>query len=219
MMRRRRFGLTTALIAGTPFAMLAVQSYGGEGMLRIYLFSLPATALLVAEAGVALASVRGLRLGVIIVALCTLPTSLVARYGNESYERSTPNEAAAVAVLYRIAPRGSTLVSLSPNLSWQYRGLAEYAYPPSAVDESDFRRVDVAVRRVPKNPHGSYLLVTRSQIAYGEQVYGLPAGWEAVVRHDIAATNRFTVVYRNPEATIYRLNPVKPVRKAPRTAR
>jgi hypothetical protein len=51
-MRRksRRTALTLSLLAFSPFLILALQAYGNEGILRVYLFSLPWTAALAASA-------------------------------------------------------------------------------------------------------------------------------------------------------------------------
>lgn len=208
--RRRKQGLIIGMIAGAPFLMLAVQAYGGEGVLRIYLFSLPGTALLAAEAAVMLASTRRAMIApATCIALLILPTSLVARYGNESYERVTPDEARAIAAVYDLAPIGSTLVSLSPNLTWRYGGLTQYNYAPSALDEFAIRRVDLIISMMANNPKGAYLVITNGQLVYGEQVYGLPVGWGATMQRDIAASRRFAIVYENADATIYKLrNPV-----------
>jgi hypothetical protein len=209
--RRRRQGLIIALIAGAPFLMLAVQAYGGEGILRIYLFSLPGTALLAAEAAIALASTRRAMTALVTgIAMLVLPASLVARYGNESYEHVTPDEARAVAAVYELAPVGSTLVSLSPNLTWRYGGLTQYTYAPSALDEFALRRVDLIISMMADNPKGAYLVVTKGQLVYGEQVYGLPVGWGATMQRDIAASRKFAIVYQNSDATIYKLIRAKP---------
>ncbi|GAA2591230.1 hypothetical protein GCM10010435_82460 [Winogradskya consettensis] len=214
LLRSKKYGLILGIIAGAPFLMLGLQDYGGEGMLRVYLFSLPATALLAAHACVSLAArSRPVAAVVAVAGLLVLPVSLVARYGNESYEHVSAQEGAAVAALYDIAPHGSTLVCLSPNLSWRNIGLSQYDYAQAVLDQFAVRRVDLAIAAMGTNPKGAYLIVTRGQIAYGEEVYGLPADWGRSVQRDIVRSRRFTTVFHNDDATVYRLEPVKEARR------
>jgi hypothetical protein len=213
MLRRRGYGLVAGVITASPFLMLLVQAYGGEGILRIYLFSLPGAALLAAEVVVAAVSARrSLRPVVTVLALCLLPICLVTRYGNESYEHVRPTEAQAISALYGLAPPGSTLWALAPNIAWRQNGLLDYNYGPTTLGELALQRVDVIVAAMSANPAGSYLVYTRGQIRYGEQVYGLSAGWGPALQSAISESGRFIIVYRNADAIIYKL--VKPVRPA-----
>lgn len=209
MLRRRGYGLVAGVITVAPFLMLLVQAYGGEGILRIYLFSLPGAALLAAEVVVAAVSGRrSLRPVVTVLALCLLPICLVTRYGNESYEHVRPGEAQAIEALYGLAPRGSTLWALAPNIAWRYHGLLDYNYGPTTLGDLALQRVDIIVSEMSVNPAGSYLVYTRGQIVYGEQVYGLPSNWGPTLQDAINESGRFIIVYRNPDAVIYKL--VKP---------
>jgi hypothetical protein len=206
MVRRRGYGLVAAVITGTPFLMLIVQAYGGEGILRIYLFSLPGAALLAAEVVVAAVSGRRLlRPVVTVLALCLLPTCLISRYGNESYERVRPTEAEAITALYAFAPPGSTLWSVAPNIAWRNNGLLDYNYGPTALGELALQRVDTIVSAMTVNPAGSFLVYTRSQAVYGEQVYGLPDDWGQSLQTSIEASGRFVIAYRNADAVVYEL--------------
>lgn len=204
--RRRHLSLPVAAMLVVPFSMLAIQSYGGEGVLRVFLFALPATSILVAELVADLA--RAGRVRLVATSLClaaTVPAFFVARYGNESFERFKPGEVAAVSALYEVAPPGSTLVSLTPNVPWRYREFSAYEYEPTALDEFALDNPDLIIELMAGNPRGGYLIVTAGQRSHARHSYGLPAGWAEQVRADIEATGKFDVVYRGEDGVVYRL--------------
>lgn len=205
-LRRRRASLPVLAMLVVPFSMLAVQSYGGEGILRVFLFALPATSMLVAE--LAVDAARSGRAGLVAVTLClaaTVPAFFVSRYGNESFERFTPGEVATVDALYATAPPGSTLLSLTPNIPWRYREFSSYTYEPAALDEYALDNPDTILELLSGNPHGGYLIVTRGQRFHARHSYGLPAGWATTVQARIEASGQFEVVYRSGDGVIYRL--------------
>lgn len=206
--RRRAGGLYLALMAITPFTMLAFQSYGGEGILRIFLFALAPVALLTARAVHDFARHRRGRAAVVLAAgLLAIPTFMVAKYGNESFERVTWDEIETVNALYRLAPPKSTLVSITPNLPWRHQSLSGYDYKPRTLDEFAFDRLDVIITMMSGNPKGAFLIITRGQLIYAEQTYGLPSGWGETVQTELRQSRRFAVVFANDEGIIYQLVP------------
>ena len=217
---RRPPPLTLIALTAAPFA-LVVQNYGSEGVLRMYLFSAPFACLLIAQlivtlvqppgrtqvgrsARVRLRTSRGLVGG---VALALVPLFLVTRYGNESFEQVRPTELHAIQVLYSIAPQGSWLVSPTSQVPWRYDFATVYHYV-RPDDAQGFMRADpAAVRRLVGGPHGrtpTYLLVTRGQLIYASQAYGLPDNWFGGVRRLLTPANGYRLVYRNQDAFIYR---------------
>lgn len=206
---RRRAGLFTLLIAATPLLTVAGQSYGGEGVLRGYLFSLPAAALLAAEALVAAtgAGRRVVAYAGVALTLAALPLTLVARYGNESYEHVTPGEAKAIAALYDLAPPGSTLICLTQSISWRQNGPTRYDYPAPVLSESGPASAHDLIRVLSQNPRGGYVVVSDSQVAYGREVQSLPPDWGAGFERDLLGSGRFAVALGNADATVYRFLP------------
>lgn len=206
--RRRAGGLYLALMAIAPFTMLAFQSYGGEGILRIFLFALPPIALLTARAVHDFARDRRWRVAVVLVAaLLTIPTFMVAKYGNESFERVTRGEIETVNALYTLAPPGSTLVTITPNLPWRLHGLTGYDYEPKNLDEFALDRLDVIITMMSGTPKGAYLIITKGQLVYAEQTYGLPPGWGDTLQTQLRRSGRFAVVFATRDGVIYRLVP------------
>jgi hypothetical protein len=214
--RRRAGGLYLGLMALAPFSMLAFQAYGGEGILRMFLFALAPIALLTARVIHDFARGRRRRMAVVlVVALLALPTFMVARYGNESFERVTKSEIETINALYTLAPPGSTLASVSPNLPWRLRGLSGYIYKPGNLDEFAFERLDVIIAMMSGNPNGAYLIVTKGQLVYAEQTYGLPPGWGNAMQKRLRESGRFAVVFATDDGVIYRLVPA-PTQRARR---
>ena len=203
--RDGRRDLTMVLLAVAPVPLFALQGYGGELVLRLYLFSLPFVAILVA--GIVygrhpgpprrLASVATVAFGC-LVALAFL----VVRYGNERIDLMTSSEVAAVQELYRVAPPGSLLVAASNNLPWKFEKFEQYEYVP-VVDEVLIGDVG-AIADIMSNPkfEHSYLILTTSQGAYAEVFTGLPPGsWERFLA-DATLSGKFRVIYKNQDSEI-----------------
>ena len=200
--RDGRRDLTLLLLAAAPFPLLALQAYGGEIVLRLYLFSLPFVAIL--AAGV----IYGRRPGaprvassVITVAVsCVIAFGfLLARYGNERFEMMTASEVMAVDVLYRTAPPGSMLVAVSYNLPWKFEKIEQYEYMSADVS-LDLGAIET-IMSDPKFQH-SYLILTDSQGALAEVFNGSPPGsWDQFVA-DANASPAFSLVYRNEDSEI-----------------
>lgn len=203
---RHRPPVTLAGLAVAPFVM-AVQNYGTEGVLRIFLFSSPFATLIIAQAAVG--AVRH-RLGrVLVPALCLalVPLFVLTRYGNESYEQVRPDEVQALRTLYAIAPPGSVVISPTTQLPWRFAHATDYRYT-RPLDREGFRRGDPEAIRVlsDSGSHGAaatYLVVTTSQIVYATEALGAPRGWFDKVRPLLSPANGYRLVYRNADAVIY----------------
>ncbi|MGH8906050.1 MAG: hypothetical protein ACRD0K_05960 [Egibacteraceae bacterium] len=200
--RAGRLDLTTILLAGMPFAVLGLQSYGGEVLLRAYLFALPALALL---AAFALWPAGGIErrhepLLLTTASLALLAAFFVARYGNERFEYISYGELQVVEEVYAQAPIGATLVAVSPNLPWRYRDIERFHYQPSLDDFvlSDPLSIRQLMRQVPQQP--AYLLITRGQVAYVEAVYGYPRGWADQLAEQLLASGEFQLVRQTEDS-------------------
>jgi hypothetical protein len=201
-----RLPVAVMALALAPFPILAVQSYGGEAPLRIYLYTLPFMLIIGVRAFVVGADSRfGWRACAlfIVVALIATPLFYVARFGNERFEQIRPGEVTAVSVLYRDVPLGATVVVLNGNVPWRYRDFMAYDYvalqDPTSVDDA----LEQLRTYTSKPGQAVFVLVTKGQAAYAAEAFGL----ENLV-DDVAARLRdsgeFTVVYRNDDATLFR---------------
>jgi hypothetical protein len=208
-MRNGRWDVTAGALALVPLPLFAVQAYGGEMLLRIALFSLPFTALLVALLVLPRPSVTTgpvARLIVFVLAFSMMVGFVVTRYGNERIESFSKDEIAGVAKLYEVAPPGSLLIGIVGNLPWKSVGYESYRYRPNG-DDTYFEQLDAMMTVIRDHDAPAYLILTRGQEAYIQMILNKPASaWDAFVQ-TVMATGRFTVVYRNPDAMIARYVP------------
>jgi len=184
-------GRPVALAVATmvPFGLVALQSYGGEMLLRAYLYALP---LLCALGAVALdhwlghraggRPAHGWRTAAIAAGLGVVFLALVgARGGNDGYVAFRREDVAVVDEAYRIALPGQRLVVLAAYapLNWSRvgelrQGSLERTCPPGP-DEAGCVRDD--------GP--DLVVVNPAQDNYGVIVLGLPAGWTRSVVADL----------------------------------
>jgi hypothetical protein len=207
--------VTVATLAVVPFALLALQAYGGEMLLRVYLFSLPpmlffAAALFFPTPTAGRSWATTVAIG--LTSLLLFGGFLFARYGNERMDLVTSDEVAAVSQLYRMARPGSILMAGSWNLPWRAHGYEQYDYV--ILDYTDartreiFRNADVdALARRMQTTKGqqTYLIITRSEEAEVDLFSGLPAGRLNRLEEALTASPRFTVVLSNQDAAIFTL--------------
>ncbi|WP_432495039.1 serine/threonine protein kinase [Kineococcus gypseus] len=211
VLRRRRVALALAGTALAPFGLLLVQSYGGEVLIRCFLYASPLLAPLAAVAlRRALAGTRALagdgraaRLARRVPApLALVPVLVVASLGlvltrglNVSFERTPPGQRAASEEVYALARAGDAVglpngTGLSPYLRITEVDVA-YLDPdrcdtgpgPACTPDGDPR----------------FLLVSSTQDRYGQLLQGRPAGWV----WDLArawADEGYAVVLRTPDA-------------------
>jgi hypothetical protein len=204
--RRLRAGhwdVTAVALAAAPFPVFALQTYGGEMLLRVTLFSLPFMALLAAfivfprmsEAG------RGSRLTVAVLVFVTASSLMLVRYGNERLETFSEAEVAAIDQLYRTAPPGSQLMAVAGNVPWKWTGYELYRLWPRGGD-AVFGDEAAFVAAAEAHPGPAFLVISRSQRAYAELLLGMEPGAYDAFAADLLATGRFRPVYENEDAIV-----------------
>jgi hypothetical protein len=183
-----------ALVAA-PFLLVAAQSYGGEGLLRVVLYALPFASLLAASAILPSSSgtIRGLLPAItighftgigrtalrIIIAGVLLSFALattIVRGGNDAYVSFSRGELAAVNYAYAHVRAGDTI------------GLANYYLP---IGQRDITTVGVynpgstssyqKIGQLLLQAKPTIIILSQSEEAYGEEVVGYPVGWEATL--------------------------------------
>jgi hypothetical protein len=229
---RRRYRVVDDRVAITlmcmPFLAFGAQSYGGEIALRVYLFALPAAAILIAY--LFFPATRDEDVGprwrafvpVAICAVTLLFGFFIARYGNEEYERIPTGEVTAIDYLYAHDQNGVRLLWPSavpavdtPNMPWEYKDIEKINYIPELAprDPASVAAIVAALRAA--GP-GSYLITTSTQEAYLNQDASYPVDWGKEFRASMAATPGVYTVVANPDAVIYTLHwprgtPVRPL--------
>ncbi|MBL7498624.1 hypothetical protein I6A81_20730 [Frankia sp. CN7] len=224
----RRGRLRAAVI---PVAVMAAssliffgQTYGGEGRLRVYLFSLPWGAIALAsvllpERGLASAVVKArhkLTAGVVLAVTAAL--WMCAFYIPYATGRLTRDEVAAAEWLYDNAdPRLQIIVGDSDfpsNLSPGYPPFTSwFPVPFSLLEDSEYRRnslykgqqTEVAgiVELIKELGGDGYVVFSRSMRTYADLTGLVRPGTMARIEAGVAADPRFEPIYENPNATIY----------------
>jgi hypothetical protein len=227
IVRRLRAGyknLGVMVLAATPVLIIFGESYGGEAIYRVYLFSLPWLALLSAfglrPGRRGWSSARNLpRLAVALLVLLAL--FLPAYFGMAETNQVRPGEVAASEHFYRNAPPHSLLMLASPQ--FPVRLASNYEEFQLAIGESDpnllvvepkLRHRMLGARDVPViaevlRDYGggrpAFLVVSRNGKAYSDVFDLLPSGSLDRLERALARSRRFRVWYRNDDTTIYEL--------------
>jgi hypothetical protein len=186
--------LEAAVVA--PFVLLALQNYGGEGLLRVTLFGLPFVALLAASAlAPRLAGTvapwwparpaRHRSLQAVVVVAVVLGFALattVVRGGNDAFSAFSLGDVKAVNLAYSIVRPGQSIGMVAPYLPVGQRDLgrvslffaANFTTPSIATDEKEMLK---------KRP--TVIVLSATQEAWGEIVAGYPAGWQQRFEGDL----------------------------------
>lgn len=217
--RRKTPWLTAAAGALAPLFLIPAQPYGGELLLRLYLFSLPFAACLVVlplmlERNMAPDRTRGLGLlqGLMLLLLGGLlaATTVITRYGNDSMESFSKDEIAVVNQLYATAPAGSILIEAVRNTPWKAQHYADYDYRALVPAESkaDAAPLNCAQVNDIARHAGAYVLVTRSQHAAAELRGSTPAGDIQRFIDTCGTSPGWTKVFENPGGVIFQVKGV-----------
>jgi hypothetical protein len=203
-----RRDLTWPLLAATPFGLLLLQDYGGEMLLRVYMFSLPFAAFLAAGA---LVEWRGVAdrlrraIPIALVATVLVGAFLVSRYGNERGDYITTDEATGMQQLYRIAPADSVLVGVAGNVFWKFTDYELYHYRVVTPGVTNFDLPGI-LEVMGENPdRNGFLILSRTQRALLEMQYGFTdADWQRF-QQMLADEPSLELVYANADVEIYEL--------------
>ncbi|WP_371658884.1 lipopolysaccharide biosynthesis protein [Streptomyces sp. NBC_00280] len=205
-----------------PFLGFGMQSYGGEMALRVFMFALPGAALLAALAlfprtgvtpkeqerdRISLAPLAALMAGLILMG-----GFLVARWGNESFERTRPGEVAAMNYVYahddptvRLLWLSNDLVdNVTPALPWGAKDMEKVQYEPTLAP-ADPVLVSGLVKALKDAGPNSYLMVNRSQVVYLQLDVGYSASWEHRLLQNLDGRDELKKVFVNSDVTMYAL--------------
>ncbi len=198
---------TIPLLICSAFALLLVQSYGGEGLLRAFLYASPFVAAAIACAFVPARALSFRSAAAFVAAfLLASPVFLIARYGNESFERVEASEVALAECLYETAPPGATLVAISPHLAWQFRDIDLHPHVYENGVRFDGQDVDDFIGQGPAGAP-RYLILTEPQLRFVERFLGAPAGWGDAITARFAADPRWDAVCTGPGGVVYEFVP------------
>lgn len=214
--RRRVRWLTAALGAGAPLVLYVIQPYGGELLLRLYLYGLPFAAPLVVlplmrKGSAPIRWPRGL--GLLLLGSVLALTTIVSRYGNDALENFTPDEISVVDRLYEVAPPGSVLVEAVHNTPWRSQAYAGYVYQTllSATAQPTSNRLNCGVVDSMGQAKGAYLIVTQSQVEEAQLLGIGPPGDVNQFVDKCSTSPGWSLVYKNAGGVIYHIQGVNDV--------
>jgi hypothetical protein len=195
---KRRRDLVPIGLAIVPMFFAAVQSYGGELILRIVLYGLPIMAVLGADALRALVRKRRSLEWVLAVGMVVLMGLVVViRGGNDSFQVVFPEEVAMYRQVAAQTPAGQSIVSVSGVGPAGVVGIDSHSrdadvpagcetdtddvLPVNCLDEG---APDVVVSFLSTEKEGVYL-------------YGKQPGWSLQTLQQLIATGHYTLTYQD----------------------
>ncbi|MCF1595673.1 lipopolysaccharide biosynthesis protein [Streptomyces muensis] len=223
---RRRFHhyreRSLLVLTFVPFLGFGMQSYGGEMALRVFMFALPGAALLTGLAffprtgvtakerdkdKVSLAPLAALMAGLVLMG-----GFLVARWGNEPFERIRPGEVAAMEYVYAHDDPTVRLLWLSddpvnvvtPSMPWGSRDMEKVEYLPTLAPP-DPVLVSGLVKSLKDAGPNSYLMINRGQVTYLRMDVGYSATWESRLIRNLDERQELKKVFANADVTMYAL--------------
>jgi hypothetical protein len=222
-LRMMRYGARVAVPAClviAPVLVAGVQRYGGEGMYRAYLFSLPWLSFFAMWACMRLPPRRGrLRLSRARLAVATGVLAvflLFAYFGQELANHISPSSVQAARWYEEHAPAGSTRLQLAPSspdkLTARYPAVTLADMAP-LLDRPEFRGHRLGARDLPRIERvmregagrRTYLVLTRDQEDFARLNGLLPAGSLATLVSAVSASPDFRPAYERPGAWIFEL--------------
>ena len=179
----RRLDLALAALAVAPFGLMFLQGYGGEMLLRIYLFSVPFMAYHAATAFLPTPRPAGwITIAAIAVVSVGLATGMMlTRYGNEKADLVTAADYRAVQRTIDLAEPGDLIATVNNAApagfaEWEQHRIIGLAGPflegdmDAFLDEMNNRRRD---------GNDAYLLITRGQRSHAELFWDMSdAAWD-----------------------------------------
>jgi hypothetical protein len=232
VVRRLRAGyknLGIAALAVAPAFIALADTYGGEAIYRVYLFSLPWFALLAAFAlrpgGDDWSSVRTVPRLLLPLALL-LALFVPAYFGMAATNEVRPGEVAASQYFYDHAPPRSLLMIASPQFPVRLAGNYEQfrltigeADPSLLTVKPSLRHKLLGDRHVPviaqamrdyAGDEPAFLAVSRNGKVTSQVLDMLPRGSLDELKRALSRSRRFRVWYRNADTTIFQLVQARP---------
>ncbi len=217
--------LVAVLLMVCPLVIMMGQSYGGEAIYRVYLFSLPWAAYLAAQAIVPLGknriALRSLRTAVPVLAMTAL--ILPTYFGLERVSQIRTGEVDAAEYFYANARPGSVMLGIEPNFPAKLAGNYDQFQHPGAGDLSGFARQGRTVDMNTVTPEqlqtilegmieatpavDKYVALSKSQTAYSKVFGTLPPNSVPNLAARLAKAPKWKVWLHNNDAVIYEYVP------------
>ena len=195
---KRRRDLVPIGLAIVPMFFAAVQSYGGELILRIVLYGLPIMAVLGADALRALVRKRRSLEWVLAAGMAVLMCLLVViRGGNDSYQVVFPQEVAMYRQTVADTPAGQSIIALSGVGPGGVTGINDHPRggdtPPGCNTDTDDVLTAACLDEMAPDVLVSFLSIEKE----GVYLYGKQPGWSLVTMQQMLATGHYTLTYQD----------------------
>ncbi|XHM62242.1 polysaccharide biosynthesis C-terminal domain-containing protein [Streptomyces iranensis] len=238
VLRRRAAGFaerSLLVLTFVPFLGFGMQSYGGEMALRVFMFALPGACVLGALAvfpGVGAnrgganrgganrgganhmgAAPTGLGpLAALLAGLTLMSGFLVARWGNETFERVRPGEVAAMEYVYAhdkptvrvLWMSDDPINNVTPAMPWGARDMERVRYEPTLAPRDPVLVGSLVTALRKAGPH-SYLMVGRGQSTYLTLDSGYDEHWQERLRRSLDQRAELRRAFANGDAALYEL--------------
>lgn len=198
-----------------PGSVLVAMSFGGEALLRVFLFAAPFIAFLAAEAcapRVGREEFDHRRFWTAVLAmLLLLPGFFLGYYGKERQTHFTSEEVAVSDWVAAVAPAGSLLVEVDTNYPRQFSHYEKFDYVAIAREPSAEQLLAAPAETLQRWLSGAryvdgYVLITRSQNIGVEMGNSLPPGSLSAIDRALSASPLFTVVHESRDAKVFTLS-------------
>jgi hypothetical protein len=211
--RNRTLQVNAAILMVLPALLVVITGFGGEVLLRAFLFAAPFIAFNAATAIIPEVDGKLSTRATVATAVLTavlLPGFLLGYYGKERQNYFTPAEVQASAWVSEHARPGSLLVEGSRNYPAQFKNYENFTYVP--ID----REPEESWRPIVANPAGvlsewlsdprytdSYVLITRSQEIEVDAHGPMPAGSLQFIESALRRSAQFQVALDTGDATVF----------------
>lgn len=210
--------ITYILLALAGFSLIVAQSYGGEMLMRIYLFTEPfmcffAASLFfdnstaVAQKSAHTHATIQWRTAVIITAnLILLGAFFFTRYGDDRVDYISSEEWNAVQYLYQHAPTNALILEGWDAAPLYLGSLTKYDIEslsilwPSAVINTNSNEIIQVIEN--KNNSYSYIIFSQEEQVQATSSNAMPGNTLSRLEKKLLLTEKFTLIYSNSDAQI-----------------
>jgi hypothetical protein len=209
-------------LIAAPVLGAGLQSYGGEGGYRAFLFALPWLAFFAAVACTRAPSpTRVVRIGFRRVLAATSAVGaclLVAYFGQELANRISSDDVRAATWYERHAPPGSVRLNLAPispeRLTARYP-VVSLGDPPALLEQPGFAGHRLGAADLPRlerfirgqKARRTFVVLSRGQENYARLNGLLPKGSVTSLARGLGGDANFRLAYRRPTAWIFEYAP------------
>lgn len=218
--RHNRLDRAFVVLLFAPFLPLVLQPYGGEGLLRTALFSLPAAAMLIASVDLSRFTIARparyfVAAGLTVLTVSLVPLLMTTRYGNESYEMVTDDDLAVYEAMGEIIdehdPTQSPPIHVFSFSQPAPLLIGRMAYYPSAqrLPRRPTRAAEV-LREQLAATRDVYIVIAGSHVIEREQVDGFAPGWQDDYLAELGDLVSLEVVASTEQGSVLRVRSLTP---------